>query len=471
MVWLSKRGIRTAVGFVIAVMVAIGLAGPAHADLYWANFGGSSIDTAQLNGTGPQVLVAAAGTNLNQVSAGTNGYLYWADYNANAIGRAKLDGSDAQPLWLTGADQAAGVTVSSTHIYWSEDGNNRVSRASIDGTNADPNFVTGLTSPHGLALANDSLYIANTGADQVLRAPLTGGTFEVLANVTSPQMIAVNSSHIYWTNFRGETVGRSDLDGSNPDEGFIAAPSGSWTYGVGVDSDYVYWTNYTGASSVGRARLDGTDVDASFIGDLSFAAGLAVVPEPTIASVTPDRGTVDGGTRLSVRGTGIFENAVVTIGDSACTSADWKGSTQIDCTAPGGQLGPESVTITNPDGQSATAVNAYTYIKADPTPTNQAQHPLRSCATGPRAIPAAGTVRLMKARCRTDAGQLVNVKVSAKQRSAQTRGDLQYYRVIRKPNGKTLLRTFGYPLRIKVTWSASKTSGFKAYKKVQRYRS
>ena len=81
-------------------------------------------------------------------------------------------------------------------------------------------------------------------------------------------------------------------------------------------------------------------------------------------------------------------------------------------------------------------------------------------------MPLAGTVRLLKPGCETTAGQPVKVKVKAR----AARGDVQYYKVIRKPNGRTLLKTFGYPIKLTVTWSAKPTATAAAYKKVRTYR-
>lgn len=469
MKWATPKRIRIAV-VSVAIAALFLTASPVQADLYWSSVGTSSIDTAELDGTGAAVLVPSAGSNLNQVTVGSNGYIYWADYDQNAIGRAKLDGSDAEPLWLTGAAGAAGVAVSATHIYWSEDGNNRVSRAQIDGSNIESDLVVGLNGPHGLVIVNDDLYIANTASDAIVRAPLDGGQFEVLANVTGPQMLAANATHLYWTNFRGESVGRAAIDGSGVDEQFIIASSGSWTYGVGVDSEHIYWTNYTGASSVSRANLDGTNIDDSFIPGTSYAAGLAVVPAPSIGSVTPATGPVAGGTRLSVQGTGFFEAAEVTVGGQTCSNLEWIATTQVNCTTPAGVLGPSSVTISNPDSQSATAVDAFTFVKDDPQPTKQTQNPTNSCAKAPAVVPVRGKVRLLKAHCQTTAGEPVSVRVSARARQAASRGDLTYYRVIRKPNGRTILKTYGHPVKLKVTWKASATDNYNPYKKVRTYR-
>ena len=56
------------------------------------------------------------------------------------------------------------------------------------------------------------------------------------------------------------TIGRANLDGSGVDQSFITGAQ----VGVAVDSQHVYWTN-SSSDAIGRANLDGSGVDQSFI--------------------------------------------------------------------------------------------------------------------------------------------------------------------------------------------------------------
>ena len=69
-------------------------------------------------------------------------------------------------------------------------------------------------------------------------------------------------AYIYWTGSNG--IGRANLDGTGANPSFI--PEASSPYGVAVDSAHVYWANFeTGTSTIGRANLDGTGANPSFI--------------------------------------------------------------------------------------------------------------------------------------------------------------------------------------------------------------
>jgi hypothetical protein len=102
--------------------------------------------------------------------------------------------------------------------------------------------------------------------------------------------IVVDSGHIYWSNYGTDTVGRADLDGTNVDESFIAAPN--FPGGIAVDDGHVYWTTVVAAGSIARADLDGTNVDENFITGVS-ANALAVdgltIKDTTVAAAAKAR--------------------------------------------------------------------------------------------------------------------------------------------------------------------------------------
>ena len=66
---------------------------------------------------------------------------------------------------------------------------------------------------------------------------------------------------IYWGDDAGK-VGRARLDGTGVNPSFITTPGA--TYGLTSDGTHLYWANYN-AGSIGRSNLDGTSVNQSFI--------------------------------------------------------------------------------------------------------------------------------------------------------------------------------------------------------------
>ena len=88
----------------------------------------------------------------------------------------------------------------------------------------------------------------------------------VLAAVAAPAALA---NYVYWPNIGGSTIGRMAPDGSQLDNSFIATGiTGLDTLtAVPVDSHHLYWAhaNTVGVGGIGRAKLDGTDMQPNFI--------------------------------------------------------------------------------------------------------------------------------------------------------------------------------------------------------------
>jgi hypothetical protein len=81
--------------------------------------------------------------------------------------------------------------------------------------------------------------------------------------VATLALAARADAYVYWTNYDPGTIGRANLDGTGVDQSFITG-LGTFPLGVGVDDAHAYWT-YWDTDTIGRANLDGTGVDPSFI--------------------------------------------------------------------------------------------------------------------------------------------------------------------------------------------------------------
>jgi hypothetical protein len=90
---------------------------------------------------------------------------------------------------------------------------------------------------------------------------------------------------------------------------------------------------------------------------------------PTITSIIPNSGPVNGGTPVIITGTGFQSGATVSIGGVAATNVSVAGSTQINATTgAAGTPGTVNVVVTNPGNQSATLTNGFTYSSSAGTP-------------------------------------------------------------------------------------------------------
>jgi virginiamycin B lyase len=117
--------------------------------------------------------------------------------------------------------------------------------------------------------------------------------------------VVVGNGYIYWAN--DFNIGRARLNGTDVNQNFIAVPDGpSGVSALAVTSRHIYWTDET-AGNIGRANLDGTDVNQTFITGASFPQVGLVVGCRHIYWTNADSGTVG---RANLNGSGVNQNFI-----------------------------------------------------------------------------------------------------------------------------------------------------------------
>jgi hypothetical protein len=99
-------------------------------------------------------------------------------------------------------------------------------------------------------------------------------------------------------------------------------------------------------------------------GDQQRRDSLTPAPAPEIKSIDPKEGPAAGGNKVTITGTGFATGAKVSFGTNAATNITVVIDTVLTVDAPAGE-GIVDVTVTNADGQKATAAQAYTYLGGD----------------------------------------------------------------------------------------------------------
>jgi hypothetical protein len=84
------------------------------------------------------------------------------------------------------------------------------------------------------------------------------------------------------------------------------------------------------------------------------------VSPPTIQTVSPDSGDLDGGTDVTITGTGFTDTISVTLGGVAASNVIVVSDMTLTLISPSRGSGPGDVIVTTPAG-SATKVNGYTF--------------------------------------------------------------------------------------------------------------
>src|SRR5215211_3977623 len=109
----------------------------------------------------------------------------------------------------------------------------------------------------------------------VRASPMTrAALLALLALLVLPLALAPRAeAFVYWTDVVTGEIGRANLDGSGVDKSFI--PQARSALSVAVGGAHVYWTSPS-TGTIGRANLDGSGVDQSFISGPTRPEWLAV---------------------------------------------------------------------------------------------------------------------------------------------------------------------------------------------------
>ena len=84
-------------------------------------------------------------------------------------------------------------------------------------------------------------------------------------------------------------------------------------------------------------------------------------PAPKVSAISPNTGTTNGGTAVTVTGIGFRSGATLTIGGTAATGVTVVSSTSITATTPAHAAGAADVGVRNTDNQVGTLSGGYTY--------------------------------------------------------------------------------------------------------------
>jgi hypothetical protein len=126
------------------------------------------------------------------------------------------------------------------------------------------------------SVASGRLYWADNARGAILSAPLQrfGPARVLFDGIPSPAGVAVARGWVFWTNDAGAgTIGRASLDGSRDDPTFIQGTGNSQA--VAVYGDRIYWTDVD-LNSIARATLTGSRARLTFITGARHPRGLLI---------------------------------------------------------------------------------------------------------------------------------------------------------------------------------------------------
>ena len=274
--------------------------------LNFSAFETSSIEQANLDGTGLETLVAAPeivlctpnGIAIDQVAS----KVYWAEPQ-RGIGRANLDGTNFEMVNTTTIAKDVAVDPRNGKIYWThvQAANSHIFKADGDGSNVEqfrpfPNFDK---DPRTITLdfVNDKVYwtdpTENTGGaiGAVHRMNLDGSMPETPFVAFKPLSIAVDpaAGKIYFgdNNLSVSTLLRADFDGTNIISLANPNPASPMLSDLAIDvlAGKLYWTT---SNRIGSVDLDTLAVE--ILHDVS-TIGIALLLDMDDDSVSDDLDT------------------------------------------------------------------------------------------------------------------------------------------------------------------------------------
>jgi hypothetical protein len=136
----------------------------------------------------------------------------------------------------------------------------------------------------------------------------------------------------------------------------------------GTDATSTIRNSATSLTAVSPAHAAGsvTVTVRNSDGGTGSKTGFTFVAAPTVTNLNPASGPQAGGTVVTITGTGFVSGATVSFGGVAGTNVSVTSATTMVATAPAHPNGDKptvavNVVVTNPDSQSATVTNGFTY--------------------------------------------------------------------------------------------------------------
>jgi hypothetical protein len=258
--------------------------------------------------------------------------------------------------------------------------------------------VTGTSPTSGPAAGGTTAMITGTGFVAGATVMIGGTATSGVGFVSPTSLIAVTPAH---------TAGLVDVVVTNPDTQtgtgsslftYIAAPTLSAispTNGAVAGNTLVTLTGagfvsgaavtIGGTAATGVAFVSSTSLTATTPAHTPGAVDVVVtnpdvqsvtgtslftyVAAPSVTGVSPTAGLTGGGTATTITGTAFVTGATVTIGGTSATGVVFVSATTLNVTTPAHAAGTATVTVTNPDTQSGSCTNCYTYGTPLPAPT------------------------------------------------------------------------------------------------------
>ncbi len=259
-------------------------------------------------------------------------------------------------------------------------------------------FLTGAAVRLGTTTVTAGVTVASDGLSLTLTLPAraTNGAVDVRVTNSDGQFAELTGGFTYvypppsittLSPVRGFAAGGQTITINGTE--FLASPAPTVSFGgaAATNVSRVSATRLTVTSPPGTGTVDVvvTNGDGQAV---TRAGAFTYDAAPSVSAISPARGPVQGGTRITLTGANFLSGALVSVGGVPAFAATVLSDTSLVAVTNAGDPGVVDVVVTNPDTQQGTLAAGFTY---DPAPTLSALSPLSGTTAGGTTVTLSGT--------------------------------------------------------------------------------
>ncbi len=206
-------------------------------------------------------VVATGQTGATDLDARDSEYVYWTDEETNLVVRSPKLRGPVEVFHDSGADKHPhAIATDDIYVYWSEsDPAGRIVRKLKESAELDPveELASGQGEPVAIAVDTTHVYWANFGGNSIARVSKEGGPVELLAtSQLQPTALAIDADSGFWVASGSDTIVSAPKNG---DARQLLASSTGTLSRLAIVDERVYWTDAELGNILSVAKAGGAE--------------------------------------------------------------------------------------------------------------------------------------------------------------------------------------------------------------------